>query len=217
MDINEGLKHFTLFSGLDHGFLDQLIELGEEVTLPGNEWLFREGDDAIALYLIVDGRVTLKFTLNEEKGIHGDLKTLSKGDTFGWSALVKPHVYRFGAMTDTSVKLIRLDRELLRSIMEAHPQQGFLLMQRITETMASRMHAMSEQMPEFSFRMFASTLFTGLAIATSILVALVAAAVAYSVINGNISSIGVLLFCLIFPILFFFVAQSLRKMQLAPR
>lgn len=217
MDVYEGLKKFTLFSELDQDFLGRLVEIGEEVTLPGDEWLFREGDDAKALYLIVDGSVTLKFTLNEEKGIHGDLNTLSRGDTVGWSTLVKPHVYRFGAMTDTNVKLIRLDGERLRVVMEEHPEQGFLLMQRITETMASRMHAMSEHMPEFSLRMFASTVFSGLAIGTGLIVVLITVPVVYSVVNGNTSSIGVLLFCLIFPLIFFFVAQSLRNMQLSAR
>jgi signal transduction histidine kinase len=55
--IVERLRLTPLFGGLDDALLDRLVEMGEIVDLEPSALLIREGDDADALYVVLDGEL----------------------------------------------------------------------------------------------------------------------------------------------------------------
>ena len=141
----EILRRFSLFAGLDPEMFKELAMAGEEVALSADEWLFEEGDDADALFLILSGTVELTINLDEAGERKADLTTLVEGDVTGWSALVEPYVYTLGAKAASDMKVIKLDGEGLREKMAANPEMGLLLMHRLAQALGQRLNNLRVQ------------------------------------------------------------------------
>ena len=75
----EKLRRFPLFAGVDPALLKDIAMVGEEVAFDEGEWLFIEGDDANALYLVLGGSLELKIDLNQDGTRRADLLTLTEG------------------------------------------------------------------------------------------------------------------------------------------
>jgi CRP-like cAMP-binding protein len=105
---------------------------------PGRK-IFKEGGDADACYLIVEGDVALEITL-PRLGQHV-VTTLHGGDVLGWSWLFPPYRWSFDAQALTGVKTIRFDAAELREKKAEDPVLGYELMQRFAEVLVERMQA----------------------------------------------------------------------------
>ena len=103
----ETLRRYPHFAGLDHCMLKALAMAGEKVTVKQDEWLFYEGEQADALYLVLSGAVELMVALDPKGAYHVDLCTLVEGDLLGWSAVVEPGIYRLSAVTISDTTLAR--------------------------------------------------------------------------------------------------------------
>jgi CRP/FNR family cyclic AMP-dependent transcriptional regulator len=135
----EVLRRFTFFAGLEADVFKSLAMTGEEIAVGTGEWLFEEGADAEALYLILEGTVDLKINVNEAGTEQADLCTLVAGDVTGWSALVEPYAYTLGAVAMSEAKVARLDGAQLRALMEEQPEVGYTLMHRVAQAIAQRL------------------------------------------------------------------------------
>lgn len=135
----ETLRRFSLFAGLDPAWFKDIAMVGEEVKLAQGEWLFHEGDDADALYLVLNGSVELKINLDVQSSRQADISTVSAGEVLGWSALVEPEVYTLGAVAASDVQLVRLDAAGLRKLMEQNCEFGFHLMRQLAKVLGQRL------------------------------------------------------------------------------
>lgn len=135
----ETLRRFSLFAGLDPAWFKDIAMVGEEVKLAQGEWLFHEGDDADALYLVLNGSVELKIDLDVQSSRQADISTVSAGEVLGWSALVEPEVYTLGAVAASDVQLVRLDAAGLRKLMEQNYEFGFHLMRQLAKVLGQRL------------------------------------------------------------------------------
>ena len=136
----ETLRRFPFFGGLDHTALKQLAMMSDEVVLGKREWLFAEGDEADAFYLVLQGTVTLRIRFNHESDAHANLTTLGTGDLLGWSAIVPPHHYKLGAIANEGATLARFDGEPLRDLLQTNPDVGYLLMTRLSGVISTRLN-----------------------------------------------------------------------------
>jgi CRP-like cAMP-binding protein len=59
-EIQEVLRRLRILEGLDDEHLAQLADVAEQVQFAEGEVIFREGDPATDVYLIVDGSVSLE-------------------------------------------------------------------------------------------------------------------------------------------------------------
>ncbi len=204
------LQRFSLLSELEPAFIEKLSSISMEKTIEQGEWLFHEGDKANALYLIIQGSIDLKLKLDEKRNIYGTLTTLHEGNALGWSAIVAPYVYSLGAIASDETRLVRLNGEQLRVLLEEQPEQGYILMQSIARAMAARVNLLSERAPSLSWRFISSMLLNVLGIGTGLLVLLLALATLFGLIGGYSEAsqtIPVALFCLVFPAVFLFLAH----------
>jgi CRP/FNR family cyclic AMP-dependent transcriptional regulator len=135
----EVLRRFTLFAGLEADVFKSLAMAGEEVAVSAGEWLFREGADAEALYLVLEGTVDLKINVNEAGTEQADLSTLVAGDVTGWSALVEPYTYTLGAVATSEARLARLDGAQVRALMDEQPEVGYVLMHQVAQAIGTRL------------------------------------------------------------------------------
>ena len=141
----EKLRRFPLFAGVDPALLKDIAMVGEEVAFDEGEWLFIEGDDANALYLVLGGSLELKIDLNQDGTRRADLLTLTEGSVAGWSALVDPYVYTLGALAMTTVQAAHLDGVKLRRLMDANPVLGYQIMKQLSKVLGERLTNMRIQ------------------------------------------------------------------------
>ena len=141
----ELLRQFKLFAGADVDVLRSLAMLSSEMTVHAGEWLFHEGDDADALYVISEGKITLKLAMGRNGKGFADLDTLVRGDLVGWSAVSDPYIYRLGALAEKDTHLIQLDAGKLREYLAANNAYGYVLMGHIAKAIGSRLNALRIQ------------------------------------------------------------------------
>jgi CRP-like cAMP-binding protein len=136
----ELLRGSPLLEGLADEHVERLARGAHVETFPAGEDLFRAGEPAHALYLLVTGRVRLTFAVagDEPEPTH----TLSHpGEPLGWSAVVEPHRYRATATALVPTSVVALDRARIEAYAEAHPEFGVAFMRRILWLVGGRLRA----------------------------------------------------------------------------
>jgi NTE family protein len=108
----ELLPQVALFSGLERGLLEMLEADMTTVIVPAGHWLFRRGDDADALYIVLSGRL--------EVVAEGDrvISELSSGDVVGELALLAEAPRSTGIRARRDARLLRLARETFDAMMQ---------------------------------------------------------------------------------------------------
>ena len=135
----ETLRRFPLFASLEDDVLKQFAIAGEFCQKRKNLWLFREGNRADSLYLILEGEIMILVPLGSKVIQHVGISKLSEGEIFGWSALVEPYQYQLGAKTDSSCTLAKFNGVKLCEIMTHNPYVGYIMMSRITQVIGERL------------------------------------------------------------------------------
>ncbi len=111
--IVEQLQRVTLFSDLsdEEGTLElyRVARLVQQAVYQPGEWVFKQGDPANRLYIILEGRVRL-YRLDHE-GNTIELRTLGPGDWVGETGLLVGDFHDATAEALTPVRLLYLERE----------------------------------------------------------------------------------------------------------
>ena len=110
----------SLFGSADPEILAELPAEVEAVTLKAGETLFRQGDSAGAIYIVMIGR--LRVVLEEEDGAELVLNEVGRGETVGEMALLTddPRSATVFAVRDT--ELARLPRPGFLRLLDRHPR-----------------------------------------------------------------------------------------------
>ena len=136
----ETLRRTPLFASLDEDVLKQFAISGELSKKRKNVWLFREGDRAESLYLILEGEVTILVPFGNKVPQYIGISKLGEGEIFGWSALVEPYRYQLAAKTASFCNLAKFDGVKLCEIMTHNPHVGYIMMSRITQVIGDRLN-----------------------------------------------------------------------------
>lgn len=99
--------------------------------------LFREGGDATKFYLVIKGKVAIE-TFTPHRGLM-TIQTVEDGEMMGWSWLVPPFKYKFGARVVEKTELAVLDGENLRHHCDKNPALGYELLKRIVHVFTQRL------------------------------------------------------------------------------
>jgi CRP-like cAMP-binding protein len=135
----EQIRRFPLFGGLEFHALKAIAMAGQDSTVDAGTWLFVEGEEAEAFYLILNGTIDLKMSMNAKQIEQADLERLTEYEGFGWSALVNPYVYTLSAYVAEDTRLLAINAEKLRSLMDQHVDVGYMLTTRMAEIIRERL------------------------------------------------------------------------------
>ena len=106
------LKQKDLFGSLDKDFIKDIMDIAETQSHEAGEMLFREGDPAAWLFILLKGRV--KLTLGQTGRVVYVVS--NAGEMFGWSSLVGRTSYSASGECMLPTKLLRFDRTKLEQI-----------------------------------------------------------------------------------------------------
>jgi CRP-like cAMP-binding protein len=137
----ERLRFYPLFAGQSYYMLKEIARISNEVIKEEGDWLFQEGDEASKFYIVVEGGISLTMYLHlNGKGQHiATTSPIEQSELIGWSSLVKPHGYVFGAKAAKKSRLLEIDAEPLRELLDDNPVFGYYLMKNITEVIGERL------------------------------------------------------------------------------
>ena len=131
-----GSQHFL--DGLPAGQLDALAEAASEVIFPAGHRLFADGDYAGHFWLIELGSVVLDVL------VPGNGRTVvgrvGLGGLVGWSWLLPPYRWAFGAVSATEVTAFQFDAAAVRQRCAADPSLAAELARRLLPVVAGRLY-----------------------------------------------------------------------------
>ena len=128
------LPKTDIFKDLRQEAVADLSDAAVEETYEKGTVLFSSGDPAKDTFILVEGSVEL--VLGDEATSHYTVNRI--GELFGWSSAVGRDSYSAGAVCLTRTRLIRIDRNSLERVFDAHARSGRVFYQRLAEAMGQR-------------------------------------------------------------------------------
>jgi len=138
-EMQEVLRRLRILEGLDEEHLSQLADVAEQVQFEEGEVIFREGDPATDVYLIVDGSVSLEVCA-ASVGCRRIL-TVTEGELLGWSPVLEQTRLSATARALEPTRAVRLNGKQVLAQCEHNPRFGFEFMRRAALALANRLNA----------------------------------------------------------------------------
>jgi CRP-like cAMP-binding protein len=138
------LRRYPYFASANEDVLRRIAGFSAEHFVEPDEVLFREGDHASHVYVLIEGRVDILFkTRNEEVCI---VDTLVPGDLMSWSGLLPPHRATGSCMARVRSEVLMMRADDLRELCEQHPEFGYGFMKEIATTLRNRLRGARVQL-----------------------------------------------------------------------
>ena len=135
----EALAGHPFLHGMSRNHLAVLAEAASDVTFPARHRLFEDGGSANRFWLIRSGHVSLDLHIPGEGPVV--IESIGMGELLGWSWLVPPYRWAFGAVAATALEAFEFDAPAVRERCANDPVLGYELNQRITRVLAKRLQA----------------------------------------------------------------------------
>src|SRR5262249_9181859 len=110
-----------------------------EFTAAPGEFLAREGQSAVAFYLIQTGQVAIGMHLGNRRAV--PIQSLRPGRVVGWSWLLPPYRWAFDARAADPVHGLTFDGAWLREQCDQDHELGYELVKRLMAVVAGRLAA----------------------------------------------------------------------------
>ncbi len=135
----ETLKPLQFLQGLSDDHLRRLAAMAELKPFAADEMVFREGQSSAAVYLLVEGRVTLEFRVPARGPM--PFQTVRPGELLGWMAVLGPGPMTATAVAQAPSTLLALDAAQIRGWCADDPAFGSVFMHHLAQALASRLSA----------------------------------------------------------------------------
>jgi CRP-like cAMP-binding protein len=139
MPVPEQLAQCSFFADLSHDTLLHLAELAEEIACGTGEALFREGEAASRLYLLLSGKVNIQI---QPIAIIQPLTMVSlstPGELVGWSGFMPPSYYTASAICQQDSRLLAFDGAAFNRLLDENPAVGLVIMRRMAVVISQRL------------------------------------------------------------------------------
>jgi CRP-like cAMP-binding protein len=133
----ELISRYNFFSDLELHQLEGLASVAEGITVEAGKYIFQEGSELTAFYIVVEGAVGI---VRRQEGKEDTIiSAVGPGHVCAWSAMVPPHIATASAKALTSCWLIAFNRKKLLSIFQKDCRFGYLMMQKIVQISRDRL------------------------------------------------------------------------------
>lgn len=124
-------RKFPIFEGLSPSKIEWLASQFEQQVVPANHTIFQQGDAATHLYLLSSGKVIIRYKPYDGPPL--TVATIQAGEVFGWSAVLRRHIYTSAAITLEESRLYRIEASRLQTVCDECPDTGAMLYQRLAK------------------------------------------------------------------------------------
>lgn len=133
------LRKVQMFEGLTEEHLQQLALISRGVDMPQAAVVFREGDLATSVYLVVRGRVSLEICA-PSVGCKR-FQTVHEGELLAWSPILENDRLTATARTLAPTRLIEIGGEDIRALFDEYPRLGHQFMRCAALALCKRLSA----------------------------------------------------------------------------
>lgn len=126
IDIRSFLEEVFLFRGISSDILDHLAETATSFSLKKNDFLFMQGAEAQAFYILVSGKVSI-FKVSK----NGDEQTLhfhSSGDIIAEASIFDMAIYPASCRALKDSVLIKIPKAFFVNIIKQNPEMALKMM-----------------------------------------------------------------------------------------
>ena len=129
------INKYDLFGGISSRVMKEITDICVEEVYDKGTTIFNQGERAEYLYILREG------TLNLMVKNGGSLVfSLSEpGEVFGWSSLFESDRYTASGISDTDLKVFKIERKALYTILKQNPGDGFIVMRQLAGVIANRL------------------------------------------------------------------------------
>ena len=148
----QSLSRFPIFEGLTDDELERIAALCREDVYEAGATFHEEGAVSEYLYIVQNGEVSLEMELELQPYASPRqtlIEVLTKGEVFGWSALVEPHTRTLSAKCVERARVIVIKGSDLLDLFESEPHIGYRMMARVTRIVASRLQDTRQSLTDF--------------------------------------------------------------------
>jgi CRP-like cAMP-binding protein len=131
------LRSMPFTQGMESDQIKKLASLAVEVKFAPGEVIFRDGDEATALYLIEEGQIVLEAHV-AGRGLVTML-TLGPGELLGWSSLFPPRRKTSTARVTKPTWAIAINTEKLQELCQVDHQLESEIIHRVSDIIAQRL------------------------------------------------------------------------------
>jgi CRP-like cAMP-binding protein len=137
------IEEFALIEGFSKEHAEVLSPLIEDVEYGADQVVFSQGDKAVYLFFVLDGKVLIQF--KPEDGPVLTVSDVEKGGVFGWSSAMGSALYTSSALCTGPGRFIRMEGAELKTLCQEHPETGILILNRLASVIAQRLRGTHEQ------------------------------------------------------------------------
>lgn len=146
-EVVEALKACELFAQLGEQDVERLADvLASSCQLEdysAGDAIFSQGEHKTRLYVVMDGQVLLQRTFYlGDREANTTVAILGRGRAMGWTALLYgPRYATASAICQKPTRVVSVDGDELRSVLENKPEVGFQVMARLACMLGDRLRA----------------------------------------------------------------------------
>lgn len=134
----ETLKKMDIFEFLKLEELKDIADIAKVEEFEQGEFIFKEGDKAEKIYMVLEGRVAVEITTYPGKRV--SVYTMTKGRFFGYPSLLRTRKFTTAARCLDKVKVVTIVAdELVEKIFKKDCRRGYLVMKRTAELIAQKL------------------------------------------------------------------------------
>jgi CRP/FNR family transcriptional regulator, cyclic AMP receptor protein len=139
------LKKISIFGALNDDSLAFLLEQSSRLDVARDDFFFREGEGANAVFILERGRVAV---IKDWQGHQFLLTELSEGDCFGEMALIEVHARNASVLALEACRAIRLKFDSVFRLYKRDLQQFTLLQMNMARELSRRLRDANERLFE---------------------------------------------------------------------
>jgi CRP-like cAMP-binding protein len=137
----EWLKKTELFGNLKESHLNTVLSRSSVESFPEGKTIFRQGEEAIRLYILIEGTVDLTVKAQEQIDLMTS-KIEKEGAAFGIPSLIEPFRYNVTATCLKPSKVLIIEAVHLMKKMEEDPKMGMEIMKKLAFIYFNRLNEM---------------------------------------------------------------------------
>jgi CRP-like cAMP-binding protein len=134
---------FSIFAGLDGNQISQLSPYLVECQFPKDSIIFKQGQPADYLYILLSGEVVIHYKPYDGPPI--TVARIGPGGVFGWSAALRRDIYTSGGSAIQDSLAYRIRGSNLPVICRHYPETGGQFLERLASVIAERLRSTHTQ------------------------------------------------------------------------
>lgn len=148
----ELIENLPIFKDLSSPELEKILDACSTAGYQVGECLFKEGDPAVEMWIVMDGSVELRFDMPDmrpstsESAVSSHHHKTPESQVFGWSCFIPPYRMMLSAYcTSRRCQVLKISTARLNRIMAEDREIGFKLMHYLVQVIGFRFNQMREQ------------------------------------------------------------------------